>query len=459
MITQALPFGTEAVEVELPERTRVVKAAQWPEGITPLADEAAAVREALAHPLGMPPIGRLVRPDSRVVIAFDDPTVPSDGPLRRLAIEAVLEELSAAGVADDRVTLICANALHRKWTHAELATIIGDDLVRRFGDRLICHDAEDPDAIVNLGTTPEGYDVEVHRLVADCDLAVYANAGYHLGFGGGWKSVCVGLSTWKSIRWTHTPDGMSMSLHKNRMHAVFDAMGRHLEARLDKRVFKIETVLANRSQIAAVFAGGVDETRQASLALLSTAHQPRRAAGERADVILYGIPAWSPYAAFARMNPILTLISSGLGYLGGYIEALGKPGCSVILATPCPDEWDMEHHPSYREVWDRVLVASRDPYEISARWIDEFATRGDYIERYRNSVAFHPVHAILATHPLKRLRHAARVFVAGARDPAPAKHLGFEPTASVEEAVAAAETLHGGDCSIVCVDIPRTAAM
>jgi hypothetical protein len=208
-----------------------------------------------------------------------------------------------------------------------------------------------------------------------------------------------------------------------------------------------------------VFAGGVDETRQAALTVLGAAHKPRRAAGEPADVVLYGVPAWSPYASFARMNPILTLISSGLGYLGGYIEALGKPGCSVILATPCPDEWDDQHHPSYREVWQRVLSTSRDPYEISERWIDEFATREDYIERYRNSLAFHPVHAILATHPLKRLRHAARVYVAGPKEPALARHLGFEPLPSVEEAIAATEKIHGAGCSIACVDIPTAAAL
>ncbi|MBI3840114.1 MAG: DUF2088 domain-containing protein [Planctomycetia bacterium] len=454
MIRQSLPFGEATIRAELPERTRFVKGGQSNSRIAPLADEVAAVGEALARPLGMPKIGALVRPSSRVVIAFDDPTVPARGPIRRLAIEAVLAELATAGVGEEQVTLICANALHRKWTRDELAVGLGDQIVRRFGDRLLCHDAEDAEQLVNLGTTPEGYDVEVHRLVADCDLTVYINAGYYLGFGGGWKSVCVGLSTWKSIRWTHTPDGMSMSLHKNRMHAVFDVMGRHLEKRLGKLVFKIETVLANPFQVGHVFAGGVDETRQAAIDVLGAVHQPRRAAGEPADIVLYGVPAWSPYASFATMNPILTLISSGLGYLGGHIEAQGKPGCSVILATPCPDQWDMLHHPAYREVWERVLPESRDPYEISRRWIDEFAARGDYIERYRNSVGFHPVHAILATHPLKRLRHAGRVFVAGAEDPAVPRHVGFEPTGTVEEAIAAAEAIHGRDCSIVCVDIP-----
>jgi hypothetical protein len=304
---------------------------------------------------------------------------------------------------------------------------------------------------VYMGTTPNGYDVEVHRLVAESDLTVYINAACYLGFNGGWKSVCVGLSTWRSIRWTHTPDGMTMSVRGNRMHHVFDEMGRHLESKLGRRVFKVETLLANPAIIGRVFAGGVDEARAAALEVQASLYQPRRAAAEPSDVVIYGLPAWSPYATFARMNPILTLISSGLGYLGGYIEALGKPGCSVIMATPCPEDWDMEHHPSYPEVWNRVLPETLDPYEITDRFMDEFASRADYIERYRNGYAFHPVHGILATHPLKRLRHAARVFVAGAEDPAVPRHVGFIPTASVEEAIAAAERFHGRDCSIVCI--------
>jgi hypothetical protein len=164
------------------------------------------------------------------------------------------------------------------------------------------------------------------------------------------------------------------------------------------------------------------------------------------------VPDWSPYAAFAHTNPILNLLSSGLGYLGGYIEALGKPGCSVIIATPCPERWDMEHHPSYKEVWDRVLPASKDPYEITELFATEFAENADYVERYRNGVAFHGVHGIMATHPLKRLRHAGRVFVAGPEDPAVPRHVDFTPAATVEEALTEAERTHGRDCSIVCIN-------
>ncbi|MCH8995394.1 MAG: DUF2088 domain-containing protein [Chloroflexi bacterium] len=450
----ALPYGERTVNVTLPDRARVIGGGGGGDRprLEAVPDQAEAVRAALAQPLGLPRVRELVPAGGRVLIAFDDLTVPSYGPVRRLAIEALLAELAEAGVPEEHVTLVCANALHRKWTTEELATVLGDELVRRFGPRLMCHDAEDAENLVHLGTTANGYDVEMHRLVVESDLTVYVNAACHMGFGGGWKSVVVGLSTWRSIRWTHTPDGMSMSVRNNRMHRVFDEMGEYLESKLGRRIFKIETVLANPTTIGRIWAGGVAETRAAALEVLQERHPPRRGQAEPADVVIYGVPNWSPYATFASMNPLLTLVSSGLGYLGGYIEALGKPGCSVIITTPCPDQWDREHHAAYPEVWERVLPETRDPYEITERFGDEFATHADYIERYRNGYSFHPIHAILATHPLKRLRHAGRVFVAGAEDPKVPEHVGFIATPTVEDAIAEAERIHGGDCSIVCVE-------
>jgi hypothetical protein len=66
----ALPFGDGTVQVQLPDRAQVVKASQPNARIAPAADEAAAVRAALEQPLGMPRIGELVRPSSRVLLAL-----------------------------------------------------------------------------------------------------------------------------------------------------------------------------------------------------------------------------------------------------------------------------------------------------------------------------------------------------------------------------------------------------
>jgi Lactate racemase N-terminal domain len=453
-----LPHGEGTVAVELPERTRLVsRSGTGQDRDRAPVDQEAIVRRAIENPLGVPRIGDSVKAGDQVLIAFDDPTSTSYGPVRRLAIETALDELAEAGVDESDIRLVCANALHRKWTREELAGVIGEDLVARFADRLSCHDAEDSDNLVYLGQTANGYEVELNKLVLDSDLVIYVNSHYQLGFNGGWKSIAIGLSTWRSIRHTHTPDGMSMSIKDNRFHAVLDEMGEVIEPRLKRRVFKVDTLLRDPMTVSHVFAGGVTETRRAAIEVLSGQTRPRREASgngdtQLADIVVYGVPDWSPYARFAFTNPILNLLSSGLGYLGGYIQALGKPGCSVILASSCPERWDMEHHPSYKEVWDRILPVSKDPYEITERFGDDLARNASYIERYRNGVAFHPIHGILATHPLKRLRHAARVFVAGAEDPAVPEHVGFMPVRTVEDAVREAESIHGSEASIVCVN-------
>jgi Lactate racemase N-terminal domain len=454
-----LPYADGTVTATLPAGARRLSS-EAEVAPPPLADLDGAVRAALGAPLGLPRIRDLVAPGARVTIAFDDHTTGSFGPIRPVAIRAVLDELAAGGVSRGQVTLVCANALHRMLRPAELRQLLDEALLREFGPRLACHDAEDPEQIADLGRTREhGYPVQVSRRVTDADLTVYVNTNHIRGFTGGWKSVCIGLSTWASIRVTHDPDGMSMSLARNRMHAVLDEMGHHLERRLGRRIFKIDTVLADPFHAAHVFAGGVDETRQAALAVQARRFPPRRQASPEAmDVLVYGVPDSSPYAIWASVNPILSLISMGLGYLGGMIEAAGKPGGTVVMAAAVRDCWDRVHHPSYLDVWERVLTSTRDPYEITARFEDYYARHAEYVDAYRHRFAFHPIHGILATHPLKRLRRVGRVIVAGARDPHVARHLGFEVAGSVEEAVAQALRLHGPDATIGLVDQPAMPA-
>lgn len=455
---QEMIFGDKTIAVDLPRD--VITA---PPGLSTtlevVADIQEEIRSALKTPLGRPPLHELVHPGAKVTIAFDDPTVPCFAPVWEPAIKQVIAELEKGGVRPADITLINAGGIHRKFTRMELAKIIGEDLVKQFGYRLICHDAEDEKNLTHLGVTANGYEVEVNRCIEDSDLTVYVNTVVWRGFNGGWKSICVGLASYRCIRWHHTPDSMSMSMNKNQMHAILDEMGAHIEEKLGKnRIFKVETVLANPLQVHKVWAGGVNECRQAALKVMRAQLKPRRESiAEKADIVLYGIPNWSPYAAFSVMNPMLTILSTGLGYFGGVIEAMGKPGCTVILASPLPDVWNHEHHPSHREIWDRILPHYRDPYRIVDRFEDDFANRPEYIYKYRFCHGFHPMHGLMVTHPLKRLGHAGHVIVAGARKPELVSHLGFEPAASVETAVAMARERLGRDASIAFVKYPMLA--
>lgn len=449
-----IPFGEGTLEAELPDRTAVLR----PElgvKLPAVADLDSAVRQALERPLDGPPVRERVGPGAQVLIAFDDPTVMCFGPLRQSVIRQLFEDLDYAGVRREDVSLVCANSLHRKSRPDELRMILGDELVDRFGAQITCHDAEAPDELVYLGTTEHGYDVELHRKALESDLTIYVNAAHNRGFSGGWKSICVGLSTYRSIRHHHTPDGMSMSLAHNPMHAMLDEMGALVESKLRQPVFKVDTLLASPFETARVLAGSVAATRKAAIELLSSLMPARRdLASEKFDVVIYGVPDWSPYAIFASMNPLLTLISSGLGYLGGTAQAVGKPGCTVIMATPCPDRWDRVHHPSYPLVWGEVLGETRDPYVIQQRYAQRYLDDAELVRKYRDEFAFHPVHAILATYPLRRLQHVGQVCVAGATDPAIVRHLGFEAVESIDEAIRFAQSRHGDDCSIAYVAPP-----
>jgi hypothetical protein len=250
---------------------------------------------------------------------------------------------------------------------------------------------------------------------------------------------------------------MSMSLDRNRMHEMLDEMGDLVESELGaERIFKVETVLANPIAVHAMYGGSVGATRRAVVDKLRSAQPPRRdLVEEPVDVVVYGVPAWSPYAAFSHTNPLLDLISTGLGYLGGVIHAIGKPGCTVVLATPCPDRWDERHHASYPEVWRSVLPVTKDPDEARLRFEPELAARADYIHQYRHEYAFHPVHPVMALYPLKRLRHAGRVIVAGAEDTRIPEHCGFESAPTVELAIAMAREGHGADASVALVEQPQ----
>src|SRR5438105_11286369 len=109
---EQIVFGDHFVEAELPEETHVVSPGlSLP--LEPASDLAAEVRRAVAEPLDAAPLSELARGARRVTIAFDDPTVPCYAPLWPTAIPIVLETLERAGVDRERITLLCANALHR----------------------------------------------------------------------------------------------------------------------------------------------------------------------------------------------------------------------------------------------------------------------------------------------------------------------------------------------------------
>jgi nickel-dependent lactate racemase len=209
----------------LPEGSRIIYP---PEPIDPLKDPVAAIRSALNHPLGdRDPLPALLRPGMKLTIAFDDislPLPPMERPdIRQMVIEQVLDMAAEAGVDD--VELIVALALHRRMTEAELRHALGDRIYDAFAPNglLTQHDAEDPDALVHLGLTDQGEDVEINKRAAESDLLVYVNINL-VAMDGGHKSVATGLASYKSLRHHHNPLTMQksrsfMDQHRSELHS------------------------------------------------------------------------------------------------------------------------------------------------------------------------------------------------------------------------------------------------
>jgi hypothetical protein len=458
-------YGNQMVKVDLPGRSKILRS---PAPLPPLSDPVEAIRRSLYHPVDHDPISDLVGPGSKVTIAFDDPVIPQI-PMKRpdfreLAITVLLEELEKLNVAPSDVRLICANALHRKFTNRELSTILGDKIALRFGpSRLFCHDAEDRENQVFLGETQRGLEIELNRAVIESDQLFYVNIT-SLPFHGGWKSIMVGLSTFRSIRHHHRPfrgaSGKSvMDAKRSSFQKLLWEMGDVVEkelARENKRLFTIESVLntAQPQEIIAVHGGHIPSVHEKILDRLY--EQQVVEVPEQADVGVFGIPDQAYYSNLSKINPILVR-NQALSYAFGlyHKRPLIRQGGIAIFAHPCLRQFHPLNHPSYIELYDRILPAIDDPYEIWDLYAEDFAHRPEYVHKYRYAYGFHGSHPlILWGQGAFAFNHLSRIFLAGAQDREAARRIGFEPFNKVEEAIAEAESTLGTDCSIVFAGMP-----
>ena len=458
-------YGDQFLTARVPGRTEIL---QPPNPLPALADPADAVRKALHDPIDHDPVSSLVGRGSRVTIAFDDPVIPQTPmkkpDFREVAISVLLEELEKSGVAQRDIRLICANALHRKFTNGELTTILGEKIPLRFGpNRLYCHDAEDQDNLVHLGETERGFEIVLNRAVLESDQLFYVNIS-SVPFAGGWKSIMVGLSSFQSIRHHHRPfkgaSGKSvMDARRSAFQKLLWEMGSVVDEELgkaNKRLFTIESVLntSRPQEVVAVYAGHIPSVHEKTLDTLY--EQQVVEVPEQFDVGIFGIPDQAYYANLSSINPILVR-NQALSYSFGLYHKrplIGEGGIA-IFTHPCLRQFHPLNHPSYMELFDRILPELQDPYEIWDLYAEDFSHRPEYIHKYRYGYAYHGVHPlILWGQGAFAFRHLNRIFLAGAEDPDVARLIGFEPFETVEDALAEAEATLGKDCSIVHMPMP-----
>jgi nickel-dependent lactate racemase len=119
-------------------------------------------------------------------------------------VPAILARLNAAGVPDDRITLLCAVGLHRPITQAEARFKLGDAAVNRY--RVINHDPRGPAGLARLGQTVYDIPLVVNREAAEADLLIATGVvepHNFAGYSGGAKTVVIGCGGEETIAATH----------------------------------------------------------------------------------------------------------------------------------------------------------------------------------------------------------------------------------------------------------------
>lgn len=196
-----VPYSQSYIEFALPAAMQASVIESQP--ATPLADVPRALKEALARPVGSPPLRELARPGQRACIVFTDITRASPD---HLLVPALLDELEIAGVRDEDVTLLCGIGMHRPSTDAEKTVKLGAAVVARY--RVIDNEPQNPAALVDLGVTPGGVPVQAHRAAVEADLLIatgIVEPHQYAGYSGGRKTLAVGAAGESLIAYTHGP--------------------------------------------------------------------------------------------------------------------------------------------------------------------------------------------------------------------------------------------------------------
>ena len=335
-----LAYGETGLVVDLPsDRTTVVV----PRQIEPVADERAAVLDALRRPTVGAPLRERVRPGQRVAISICDGTRPQP---RRVVVPAVLDELEGVVDADDVVVLV-ATGTHRGNTAAELDDMLGREVLDRV--RVVNHDARDDASLRWVGEMAGDVPVWLNAEWTDADVRIttgFVEPHFFAGFSGGPKMVAPGLAGLDTVLALH--DARRIGDERATWgvtvgNPVHDAV-REIAAATGVD-FAVDVLLDRDHRIVEVFAGDLLEEHAAACAAA------RRVAmvpvPSMFDVV---VTTNAGFPLDQNLYQCVKGISAGAGIL--------RPGGTLICVAECRDGFP--DHGSYRE----VLASAPSPEDL-----------------------------------------------------------------------------------------------
>jgi lactate racemase len=335
-----LAYGRHGTAVEVPDGAEVI----LPTDGRGLTDEAAAVTAALRIPWAGPPLEELAAGADRVVVVFPDLTRPMPN---RTVLPPLLAELDRCGVADDRITLLCATGTHRQATPAEMLELLGPGIVGRYD--IVDHDATSSTAHVGVGEV-DGVPVLLQREYVEADLRVvtgFVEPHFFAGFSGGPKAVCPGLAASATILEAHHPRRIAdaratfVTRTGNPVHDFVRAA-----TALAPPHLSVDVAINRARQVTAVFAGPLPAAHDAACAHVeSSAVRTVDAAFDLVVSTNGGYP----------LDRNLYQAVKGMAAAGRIV----RPGGIIVMAAACEDGIPADG------AFARILAAARTPADLA----------------------------------------------------------------------------------------------
>lgn len=457
-------YGQGIMSAELPDSADVFVPGETVPDPPALEDPAEATRRSTLAPVGMDPIAKLVKAGSKVAIVFPDKVKGGFQPTshRKVAIPIILQQCLDAGVRKEDILLVCSNGLHRKNTPEEIRSILGDAVFDDYwaGGRIVNHDSEDWDNLVDLGKDEMGNRVIMNRRVFESDLPVligHTLGNPYGGYSGGYKHCSTGITHWRTIAESHVPgvmhrDDFTPVRSDSLMRRKFDAIGRHMEAKMGRRFFTCDAVLDTSARQIAVFTGHAEKIQP-----LSWEVADRRTyvpwATKKYDVMMFGMPQAFHYGNGHGTNPILILQAIAANVVRH--RRVLSDRAVVICSSICNGYFHDEEFPAYRELYELFQTDYHNTLPDVEKYGEWFCSKQEYVDKYRFGWGFHPYHgfSMVACGHIAEM-HCAAVYIVGAHAPGYARGMGMKTRATFAEALADARRYTGPEPNILA--LPRT---
>lgn len=314
-----LAYGRTGLTVTLPDTVDVLS----PRFLPGLPDETEALRRALRAPIGSPPLAELVKPGDSVVVVHTDITRAT--PNNRI-LPVLLDELEAAGIAQEDITLLNGLGTHRLQTEAELRTMLGDRIVK--GYRCLQHDCNDEAHLVLLGKTPLGHPVRINRFYHEADVRIltgFIEPHFFAGFSGGPKAVLPSLAGAESVFTNH---GLELIAHPKATWGVLEGNPIWEEMRevalRTHPTFLLNVSLNVNREITGIFAGDMLSAHARGCAFVK--ENAMHAVDQPYDIV---ITTNSGYPLDQNLYQSVKGLSAA--------NQIVKQGGTILIATACED--------------------------------------------------------------------------------------------------------------------------